>query len=268
MQAGPQSWAAVGSSSSRRPSPRSASVEPRVFTCCVSLNPRLPNQALFLLPLFYRGGNWGPQGPHPRWRSGCSGPVRTQGGHLISETAAGAVGQWGSAPARGGPRADRPCPPQPGPGTAHRAVPGAVLLGRQGTPAAARVLAGAGLAEPALLHAWLATHGHLQRHDPEGERQGRPRAARLGGAGHCTPGGLLLGSAGTCRPHPPARLGRGECEQVCPCPMPPDAHRVSASGCTYLCLPSGSALHMGKHMCTRVCWQVSTQEHAPPCSLK
>lgn len=70
-----------------------------------------------------------------------------------------------------------------------------VLLGRQGTPATARVLAGAGLAEPALLHAWLATHGHLQRHDPEGERQERPRAARLGGAGHCTPGGLLLGSA-------------------------------------------------------------------------
>ena len=44
---------------------------------------------------FYRGGNWGPQGPHPRWRSGCSGPVWTRGGHLISETAAGLGGSEG-----------------------------------------------------------------------------------------------------------------------------------------------------------------------------
>lgn len=127
---------------------------------------------------FYRGGNWGPQGPHPRWRSGCSSPVWTRRGHLISETAAGLRGK-GGLPRPGEARELTDPAPQPGPGTAHRAVPGAALLGRQGIPAAARVLSGAGLAEPALLHAWLPVHGYLQRHDPEGERQGQPRAARL-----------------------------------------------------------------------------------------
>ncbi|XP_074198205.1 transient receptor potential cation channel subfamily V member 2 isoform X1 [Camelus bactrianus] len=61
---------------------------------------------------------------------------------------------------------------QPGPGAARRAVPGAVLPGRRVVPAPARVLAGAGLAEPAVLHARHAAHGHLQRHDPEGHPAG------------------------------------------------------------------------------------------------
>lgn len=40
------------------------------------------------------------------------------------------------------------------------------------------------------------------------------------------------------------------------------AHRVSASGRTYR-LPS---IQVSTY--ARVCWQVSTQEHAPPCLLK
>nr|XP_030717196.1 transient receptor potential cation channel subfamily V member 2 isoform X1 [Globicephala melas] len=61
---------------------------------------------------------------------------------------------------------------QPGPGAAHRAVPGAVLPGHRVVPAPARVLAGAGLAELAVLHARPAAHGHLQCHDPEGHPAG------------------------------------------------------------------------------------------------
>lgn len=63
-------------------------------------------------------------------------------------------------------------------------------------PAPACVLTGVGLAEPALLYTWLPTHRHLQRHDPEGEMQGGPTAARLGRAGHHTPAGLLLALPG------------------------------------------------------------------------
>ncbi|XP_057392599.1 transient receptor potential cation channel subfamily V member 2 isoform X2 [Balaenoptera acutorostrata] len=60
----------------------------------------------------------------------------------------------------------------PGPGAARRAVPGAVLPGHRVVPAPARVLAGAGLGELAVLHARLAAHGHLQCHDPEGHPAG------------------------------------------------------------------------------------------------
>lgn len=99
MQAGPQSWAAVGSSSSRATESGSASVEPRVFTCCVSLNHCLPSQALFLSLSFW-GRRLEPSGTSPKMEVRM---LKVQSGHreaIISETEAGAVGQWGSAPAR------------------------------------------------------------------------------------------------------------------------------------------------------------------------
>lgn len=73
-----------------------------------------------------------------------------------------------------------PVPSQPGPGTAHGAVSGAVFPGHRVVPAPACVLTGFGLAESALLYTWLPTHRHLQRHDPEGEVQGWPHCSKTG----------------------------------------------------------------------------------------
>ncbi|XP_022347440.1 transient receptor potential cation channel subfamily V member 2 isoform X3 [Enhydra lutris kenyoni] len=95
----------------------------------------------------------------------------------------------------------------PGPGPAHGAVPGAVLPGRGVVPASACVLAGAGLAQPALLYTWLATHRHLQCHDPEGHPAGpAPLPARLFSLPfwlRCSPGEPEPGSPGPQGPQGP-----------------------------------------------------------------
>lgn len=134
-RAGPQSWAAVRSSSSRRLSPRSASVEPRVFTCCVCWILACRVRHCSCHPRF-TGRDWGPQGTSPKMEVRMLRSSPDTGGHLRPRQ-----GLWGSGGLHrpGGPRADRPCPRSLNPGTAHRAVPGAVLLGRQGT-CPARVL--------------------------------------------------------------------------------------------------------------------------------
>ncbi|XP_049492855.1 transient receptor potential cation channel subfamily V member 2 isoform X3 [Panthera uncia] len=96
---------------------------------------------------------------------------------------------------------------QPDSGPAHGGVPGAAFPGRRVVPAPAGVLAGAGLAEPALLHTWLATHGHLQCHDPEGHPAGpTPLPAGLLSLPfrlRCSPGELEPGSPGLRGPHGP-----------------------------------------------------------------
>ena len=193
--------------------------------------------------------------------------MRTQGGHLISATAAGGGGSGGLQRPGGAHELTDPAP---------RSLVQALLTVLSQVLCFLAVKAYLPLLVCSLVLGWLNLLYYTRGLQHTGiysvmiqKVRGRgspvqPDWAEMDTAPQGTPFGLSR-QAQNHPPRPaPGRLGRGEREQVCPCPVPPDARRVSASGHTYLCLLSGSALHMGKHTCTHVCWQVSTQEHVPP----